>query len=626
MKISALRLGAASATFAILAVINTANAQTLDLGEIVVTPSRTPMERARVGSTVNTVDEQEIADFDLPVAIEYLDRLPGITTTSPGGMGQEGTTVEMRGLPRRYIKTLFNGIDIGDPTAPQVQTSHQYLLAGNLAGIEVLKGSQSTLYGSEAIAGVIAFSTLGDIEPGVSHHIHAEGGSFGTVLGSYGLRAATLDSRMALNVTGLHTDGISAAAAGTERDGYRNMTFDMAGEHRFSEDFSVFGSLLYLDAKADFDDSGFFDFMTGEFIPPTDNLTAVNLSRQLAGRAGFNLDLMDGRFRNTVSVQAFDIERSIEGTTFDGVYDGRRYKFDYQGAFDINEWLTVQGGIDHERESAGFPEGAFNPSVDSDMHMTSLWSEALIEPLDDLTLTAGLRHDMHSDFGDHTTWRATGSYALPGTGTRFHSSIGTGFRAPALAELFGPFGANPDLEPETSLSFDAGIEQRFWDGRAIADITFFHIDVDDLIIYGTPGYVNVEGTSRSRGVEVSTYFDVNPWLDIGAAYTYTDAVNAAGERNIRIPRHSAALTAVVKPAERWTVSASARVALDTVDQNDFELDDYVLLNAKIAYKPTDNSEIYLRADNILDQSYQTVRGYNTPGFSVFAGVKASFGP
>ncbi|MET0168838.1 MAG: TonB-dependent receptor plug domain-containing protein, partial [Aliihoeflea sp.] len=196
------KLGAACAASAIAILASLpAHAQFTELPQIVITPNRAPTEAERSGSRVETVTRMEMEEQDLPLAVDYLERLPGISVTSPGGPGAEGS-LSVRGAPRRYVKTLYNGIDIGDPTSTQVQTSYQYLLSGGLDSIEVLKGSQSTLYGSDAIAGVISFSTLGDIEPGVSHILHGEAGSRGTVRGGYGLRAANDSGRAAVNITG----------------------------------------------------------------------------------------------------------------------------------------------------------------------------------------------------------------------------------------------------------------------------------------------------------------------------------------------------------------------------------------------------------------------------------------
>ncbi|MFN3766384.1 MAG: TonB-dependent receptor plug domain-containing protein [Aliihoeflea sp.] len=614
MHISHLGAACAVSAIAVLASLP-AHAQFTELPQIVVTPNRAPTDATKTGSRVETVSREEIEEKSQPLVIDYLDRLPGISISTPGGPGGEGS-LSVRGAPRRYVKTLYNGIDISDPTSPQVQTSYQYLLSSGIDTIEVLKGSQSTLYGSDAIAGVIGLSTLGDIEHGVTHLLHGEGGSFGTARGSYGLRAANEDAKAAINIAGFRTDGISAAAAGTERDGYENVTFDAAGEVALNEAVSVFGSLLYIDAEAEYDDSS----------PVADNLFNVNLSRQVAGRAGINFDLLDGRSRNTVSVQAYDLDRGIRSVSafgpFDADYAGRRTKFDYQGAYDANDWLTLQYGADHERQNARITDN-YGSDFDEKFSLTGVWGQFVAEPVAGFVLTGGLRHDDHSQFGNYTTYRATGSYAFD-TGTRLHSSLGTGFRSPSLYELYDPFAGNDSLQPEESVSFDIGVEQRFLEDRLVADVTFFHLDIDNLIQYVNFGYVQTPGRSRHRGVEASLVYDVNEWLALGAAYTYTSARDANDLRNVRVPRHEIGLSAAYRPAEKWTISADAKIAVDTVDSGGFELDDYVLVNAKVAYQATESTEFYVRAENLLDQDYQTVRGYNTPGFAAFAGFKSRF--
>ncbi len=601
-----LALAAQAALATVFVGISPAGAQEIDIGEIVVTPNRAPTDKAKTGSKVETVTKEEIEARSQPTVIDYLNTVPGVAISQPGSVGGEGS-LAVRGQPKRYVKTLLNGIDIGDPTAPQVQTSYQYLVTGGIESIEVLKGSQSTLYGSEAIAGVISLSTLTDYKIGVQHIFQVEGGSFGTALGRYGFRGATDASRVGINITGFRTDGISSASNGQERDGYENVTVDAAVEHRFSENFSVFGSLLYINASAEFDDS----------FPIGDNLTATNHSKQLAGRMGFNVDLLDGRSRNTFSVQGFDIDRSITGTSFDGEYLGDRVKADYQGAFDVNDWITFQYGADYERQSIEVP------GARADFTMGSAWGQVIVEPVDNLTVTVGGRYDEHSDFGGHGTYRVSGSYLLD-TGTRLHASLGTGFRAPSLNELYGPFGANPLLQPETSVSYDVGVEQRRSD-RLVGDLTFFQIDIDNLIGYTWPvGYTQVPGVTTSRGVEASVAWTATDWLSMAGSYTYTDSQTATGARNVRVPRHAIGLSTTVTPAEKWLVSATGKVAIDTVDSGNFRLDDYFLLNAKVAYKPTEATEVYVRVENAFDVDYEVVRGYSTPGFAAYAGLKASF--
>ncbi|MGB6117662.1 MAG: TonB-dependent receptor [Mesorhizobium sp.] len=598
-----------------------AMAQEIDIGEIVVTPNRTATEKNKVGSKVEKVTKKEIEERSQPLVLDYLNTLPGIGISSTGGVGAEGS-LAIRGLPRRYVKTLYNGIDISDPSNTQVQTSYQYLLTGGVDDIEVLKGSQSMLYGSDAIAGVISMSTLNDTKQGVEHRLHFEGGSNGTAMGRYGLTAANERARFGANITGFRTDGISAAASGFERDGFNNVTADLAGEYRFSDSFSVFASALYIDSKSEYDNAF--------TAPPSDDPLNTNYSKQFAGRVGFNLDLMDGRLKNTFSLQGTDIKRDIVSTGFLANYNGGRLKADYQGSFAATDWLTLQYGADHERQTSDTLTSIGTPWVaatSDSFSMTGVWAQAVLQPIEALTLTGGLRYDNHSDYGDHVTYRGTASYVFAETGTRLHSSVGTGFRAPSLYELNDPFSGNPLLEPETSFSFDAGIEQTWLDGRFVGDVTFFMLDVDNLIINdASTGWVyqQVPGTTETRGVEVSGVWSPADWLNFRSSYTYTDSRLQTGARNIRVPRHAVGLSAVVRPAEKWYISATGKIALDTMDTGSFQLDDYFLLNAKIAYMPTDKTEVYLRADNVLDDNYQTARGFNSGDLAVYAGFKARF--
>lgn len=618
-----------AAIAAALAAAPAAYAET-DIGTIVVTPNRTPTEKSKVGSKVETVDEEKIARESKPLVTDYLTLMPGVSVSAPGGAGQE-TSLSVRGADKKYVKTLFNGIDISDPTATQVQTSWEHLAAGGVSGIEVLKGSQSTLYGSDAVAGVIGISTLGGIELGTHHDVTIEGGSRGTVRGGYRLTNATETGRFSFGLNGLTTDGISRADirnGNTEPDSYRNFTGTFAGEQQLNEYFSVFASGLMIRADGEFDDSG---------NPPTDNLFNTGNTTQKAGRVGFNLDLLDGRFRNTVSAQIFDVDRDLHLVSmfgpFDANYRGLRKKVDYQGAFEATDWATLQFGADHERQSAKVTDNYGTDTSDA-FSLTGVWAQALLEPVDNLTLTAGGRHDQHSVFGGYNTWRLTGAYLFPEQGTRLHASVGTGYRAPSLYELYGPWVGNTALRPEQSLSFDVGVEQTLLDGRLVADLTYFQLDTDNLIdySYATFSYVQLPGVTRRRGVEASLAWQAASWLDIEAAYTFTQTRQPDGLERPRIPAHDIALSATLRPAEKWELTGTARAVHDTTDRIspswgtfvDVALDDYVLVDARIAYKWNEDTEFYVRGENLLDQKYQVVKGYGMPGIGVFAGMKARF--
>ncbi|WP_311028027.1 TonB-dependent receptor plug domain-containing protein [Mesorhizobium koreense] len=613
-------------------------AQDLDIGEVVVTANKTPTEKSKVGSTVTVITKKDIDKESKATLNDYLTLVPGMNVSSPGGMGQE-SSLSLRGADKKYIKTLFNGIDISDPTSTQVQTPYQNLLIGGIGSVEVLKGSQSTLYGSDAIAGVIGISTLTGIEPGIHQEISGEGGSFGTWRGGYSLSGADDTGKAALGIYGLDTAGISAALVNgapavdsnpshLERDGFQDFNINFAGEKQITDYFSVFGAALYINAKGDYDDSG---------NPPTDNTFNRFDTQQKAARLGFNLDLLDGRLKNTFAVQASQIDRGLNSVSIFGPYDadfrGERTKAEYQGSFEASRWLTLQYGADYERQSAHATDN-FGTDTNESFNIGGLWGQAVVSPVENLTLTAGLRHDEHSEFGGHTTYRLTGSYSLPDYGTRFHSSYGTGFRSPSLYELYDPFAGNSALRPEESKSFDIGVEQTFLDGRFVGDVTYFMLDTDNLIDYDytTSRYVQLPGTTHRNGVEVSLSWAATSWLDLGASYTYTHTRQPDGERRPRIPEHDFAIAATVRPAEKWAVTGVVHTVLNTVDRIspsfgtfvNVPLDDYVLVDAKVSYKPTEATEIYLRGENLLDQKYEVVKGYGTPGLGVFAGFKATF--
>lgn len=592
-------------------------AQDLDIGEVVVTANKMPTEKSKVGSTVYVTTKKDIEEQSKPTAIDYLNQIPGINISSSGGLGTL-STFTMRGLPGQYTKTFIDGIDISDVTNTSVRAQYDQFLAGDIDRVEVLQGSQGALYGADAIAGVIDISTLGTPEKGIHQRMYGEGGSHNTFRGGYSLNSGFERGQFGFNISGLTTDGISAASAGTEKDGYENLTGAIGGRFDVNENLSLFANGLFIKGNTDFDDG---------FGPPPDYLLsdsdAHSKYQQAAGRVGADFKLFDGRLSNTIALQYSDISRdSVSGTGGVSTYDGSRVKLDYQGSFALTPTLTTNFGADWERQHAD-TSGGVNESVS----MGGGWLQAIWTPMTPLTLTASIRQDEHSVYGGHTTWRATGSYNIFDTGTRFHSSVGTGYRAPSLYELYAPGSGNTDLKPETSVSFDFGVEQHLLNDRLTADITFFMIDINDYIGYiPTPPYQNIQtdGVTRTRGIEASLAYAPTNWLNFGGAYTFTKATQPDGSRQVRIPRHIINLTASVRPAEKWTVSATTRIALDTVDFGQEPLDDYVLVDAKISYKPTEATEIYVRGENLLNQKYEVVKGYGTPGLGVFAGFKATF--
>jgi vitamin B12 transporter len=605
----------------------TARAETIDIGEIVVTPNRTKSDKAKVGSVVDTVSKKDIAAQHLPTVQEFLAQEPGVNVASQGGDGQE-TTLVVRGADKKYVKTLWNGIDISDTAATQVQVSPEHLLTNGVQSIEVLKGSQSTLYGADAVAGVIGISTLGDFDEGIRYIVSGEAGSFGTFRGSAGVQAGSADgSRFAANVTGLTTDGISAADrrnGNTERDGYDNVTISLAGEKVLDQYLTAFGSLLYVDNRTEYDDS-----VAGVVF---DNAYNHAERRQLAGRAGLTATSLDGRLRNTVSIQINDVDRHLSSTTFGPVpfdidFASLRQKGDWLMEYELNDQITLQAGADYERQSFS------NGFSSNEVWIAGGWGQIIYTPVENLTLTGAVRHDEHDEFGGFTTWRTTAAYLFADTGTKVRGSAGTGFRSPSPFELgyvsFVSGTNNPNLKPEESFSWDAGVDQPLFDGALTASVTYFELDTKNLIDYDFAGdaYVQIPGTTRRNGVEAQLKYAVADWVDVAAAYTFTRAHDTSGARRPRVPKHDVVLGLFTRPAENWNTSTTVRIVHDTVDTVSgtlVPLDDYVLVNAKVGYSPMEGMELYVRGENLLDEKYQVVKGYGTKGASVYGGFEYQF--
>jgi vitamin B12 transporter len=594
-------------------------------GITIYSANRTPTDAAKVGSSVEVLTEKDLEKQSRAYVKDYLEQLPGVNFTQNGPPGST-TSISVRGANGSYVKVLVDGIDISDPSSTTTQTAFEHLLVGDVSRIEVLKGSQSGLYGGDAVAGVISIETKRATKPGFSQSGGAEYGAYNTFRGAYNAGYAASDgSNISFTFQGVDTDGFSSAAVGTEDDGYDNMTFSGRGEYFVSPNAKVFFAARTVDATHNYDG----------FPPPFFSLNDTDDNGdyiQHAGRVGTEITLLDGAFVNTFALQGTKIERdNFSGAIRSGFFDGDRIKGEYKGVLAFNDKLSLLGGADWEET------GALNQGLTArqSAQVTGVYAQLMMEPIDGLVLTGGGRIDDHSAFGQFNTYRMTAAYLIPGTETKLHGSRSTGFRAPSLDELFGSYGfapnyGNPNLQPEESESWDAGVEQGFMSGRYRIGATYFSLDTENLITYnfacGAPGalcLVNVPGVTQRQGVELSAAAIVTDGFAVTAAYTYVDTEQANGQRLVRVPRHNLVLGVDWQPMDKVELNVTAKYVADVLD-NDFPvntpLDDYFLLGAKASYEFTPGWKAYVRGENLLDEDYQTVRGYGTAGASVYGGV------
>lgn len=607
------------ALIALAASAGTANAQVTDLEGIVVeSANRTPTEASKVGSSVSVITEKDIEAQSKTYVKDYLEQVTGVNMTQTGPAGSQ-TGITIRGANQSYVKVLVDGMDLSDPSGTQVATRFENLLVGDVSRIEVLKGPQSTLYGGDAVAGVISIQTKGASTLGFSQSGGAEYGRYNTYRGAYTAGYLAEDgSNIAMTIQGVDTEGFSARSFNSEDDAYHNVTISGRGEVFVSKDVSIFFAARTLDARNDYDNNP-NPFVHGDTV-------------QHAGRVGTNISLLNGRFQNTFAFQGMTLERDDRDEVAPGPfniswYDSDRIKGEYKGLYTFTDSVSVLFGADWERSGIEFFN--FGPFDRVTTEVAGYYAQLMVEPIDGLLLTGGGRIDDHDAFGQFETYRLTAAYNIPGTESILRGSYGTGFRAPSLYEQFGL--GNADLGPETSKGWDIGFEQGFLQGRFKIGATYFELDTEDLIEYvpfpppNPPWgmYQNVAGVTQRHGVELFAAAVLTPEVTVTTGYTYTDTETEAGDRLARVPKHVFVASLDAQPFDKVSLNITGRYLKDNLDTifgvGLVPVDDHFLLSAKLGYEFTPGWTAYVRGENLLDEDYETAVGYNNPGLAVYGG-------
>jgi vitamin B12 transporter len=581
-----------------------------DLDTITVSGSLTPQELARTGASVEVIDGREAETSDTALT-NRLDRLPGVNSTSNGPLGAS-SSIQLRGLPARYVGVRINGIDMSDPSGTQNQFNFGGLTGASLGRIEVLKGSQSALYGSEAIGGVVDITTWRPDRDGLSGEVRAEAGAFDTRTGALSLGYRGARGEVALSYNRVESDGFSARAGDPEEDGFEQDMLTFTGEFDATDMLTVGGTVIYRDNEADFD--------------PSLAATAGQIQTEELGLRGF-ARLRTGPVSHELSYAYFDIDRrDTSPGAFTPRFTGERDEISYLGSVEMGGAGTLTGGLEYTEERfAAQPTRGSNDNL-------AVTAEWLLPATDTLDISLALRHDEDGDFGGKLTGRAAAVWR-PAEGWALRAVAGTGFRAPSLFERFSAFG-DPTLKPEDSESFEIGVERSFANARIEA--TLFHITVDDLIDFD-PGatacgsgfgcFGQVPGETTSKGLELAGEADINAFLTVFGNYTYTRARNG-GQQLTRTPKHDAVIGLDADLTDRLSGSFDVRhvagVTPSAFAPANNKVGDYTLVGAGLSHAITDSATAYIRIENLFDEDYETAGGFNTAGRSAFVGLRASF--
>ena len=558
--------------------------------------------------SVDIVTEEELEDAgDISVA-EFLARRPGISMSRAGPAGGT-TTLRVRGLGSQYIAVRIDGIDVTDPSNTQIFYDFGQLTTSGISRIEILKGSQSAAYGSEAVGGVINIVTQRAEGPGTEASIEVEGGSHDTFRGSLGAATRTELGELAFSLSRIDTDGFSAAAEGTEDDGFEQTFVTLRGAVQASDAVRLGFSAFRRDSEAEFDES---------FPALRDGTPDEVAETDAFGRRAF-AEIDGGGLYHELSVSRFDVDRISTADGVESRFEGERAAVAYTATAEFAAG-SFAFGAEHTRED--FASGG----ADGDQETTGVFGEVVYALRPETELAFALRHDLHSEFDDFTSVRAAVAHDLRPDLT-LRAVAATGFRAPSLYERFGPYGSD-ELEPEESRTLELGADYVL--ARGSVGATLFFTEVDELIQYVVRdpvtfagGYEQVPGTTRTRGVELEARVDLTRRIGAFGNYTYTEAEAADGSRLLRVPRHDLTLGLEAEVGARAAARLTLRHVADVVDFGG-RLDDYTVADAAARYRISDRSEAFLRVENLFDEDYETVLGYGTSGRAVFAGLRASF--
>ncbi|MBV9063015.1 MAG: TonB-dependent receptor [Alphaproteobacteria bacterium] len=618
---------------------------------IVVTATRTPQPAYKTGESVSIISSQQLETQQILALTDVLQELPGVSIVRNGGLGQNATA-SIRGAEAGQTLVLIDGVRINDPSTVDNQALLGDLLVNNTDRVEILRGPQSTLYGSDAIGGVIDVLTRRGGDAPFALRASGEGGSFGTYRLNAGASGNLSDIEYGAAANFVHSNGISAADVrngNPETDGYTNAGVTGNVRVHLSDAVSVDLRSYYTNARDDFDDN----FV---FVPPAAfrvaDSAAYGRNTLAAGYAGLNLDLLDGAFSNRFAFAGSDSHRSFYNSAFDTLHknssdNGTADRFEYQGTvrpFSADE-LTI--GAEYQRigfEGKTFSSFAPAAKDTGSSNVASLYAQNQVTLWDRLTLTAGLRRDDDREFGGHYSMKLAGAWSLDEGSTVLHANYGDGFKAPTLFEQFSEF-SNPlhALLPEVAHGWEAGLTQRLFSGTVVGSATYFERRTDNQIDFFVPdcfsnpppdvcrtrpfGYYDNIARTEAKGVEIEATTRLSDRLTLDAAITDMRATDLTTGLDLARRPHLTASSAITwTPVEDWSAGATLVFAGRRFDSAGevHPLAADAVVNLFASHRLNDWLEIYAHVENLFDVQYEPVFGYGAPGRAAYGGIRVVY--
>ena len=622
-----------------------------DIPIIVITANKTPQSKSTVGSDVEVIDNKTLKNSNEYFIGDILDNnLNGMNQFQQGGYGTV-SGIQLRGQPKRYTTVYIDGVKVSDPSTPSNDYYFNNLISGSFDRIEVLKGAQSSLYGSGALAGTVQlFSKKG--REGHNQDVNVSTGSFNTQKVDLSFDGKYDNYDYFVGFTNFSTDGESAMRDNDENDGYRSDSLTMNYGYNFNENFRVENYLYYNDSLLEYDSVN----KTQDDIEASDDQQAIYTGRLIN---------TNGNFKNTLSYNNTYVLRNTTGNdkkNYYGYRDAINFVSEYN--FDLDNRIIF--GSDNEFDKAElYNYYTDSEYAESDEAIYSQYFDLQLRPREDTYTTFGLRRDEHTTTGAYYTGRATAAYKLDNN-TKLRSNLGTSVRFPALNSLH--HGNNliikENLKAETGKSIDVGIDKIFPENNINLSATAFFLEYKNDIkgwkshsggmgekYYSGGGLYaldNSNSKTESYGLEFQTNWKPNDNYALGLGYTRTESYDGTScdnpdstaaldgsacndEMNVRVPRHQLNLIGT----KIFNKNLSQTLKFKYVDERrdfgntnngfkDVILSNYVVADLVTNYKLFDTYNLNISAKNILDKRYNEAYDYKAPGRSLNFMLKKSY--
>jgi len=609
-----------------------------EIQEVLVSASLIPIAASKSANAITVIDSEQLKNRAALSVSDLLRDVPGLAVSRSGVQGSQ-TQIRARGAEANHLLVLIDGVEANDPSQSD-ELNWGTLSADDIERIEVIRGPQSSMRGSDAMAGVVNIVTRSAEQP-FSGNLFTEFGSFSTKRSGLNVGTVQGDFNIRLGLSEIETDGDNISRVGDEKDGYENSTVNLKAGYTFSEELVLLFAARQSDGMNQFDADTDFD----GFVEDQDRVSEF---RNNSMRLQADYASLDGRWQHKLMVaQSTNDNEAFADGVRGNVTASTKEQYQYIGTL-FWDGSAQRVSVLVEREEEDYQQrGPLNwgmdPNQDRERDTDTVAVEYRRDISDSLTVAASGRYDDNSEFESANTYRVEAVYQLNDT-ARLRSAYGTAVKNPTFSERFGfytNFIGNANLEPEESTSWELGIDQQF--GALSLSATLFDSELDseiDGFVYDPANFAytsgNKEGISQRQGLELTASGSLTDTIALSAAYTYTDSVESDGaggyKDEIRRARHTASLNMSWQVMDGLHINTNAQYSGSQTDvffppwpapSQTVTLADYTLLNVSANYSATDKLDVYLRLDNLLDDDYEEVFGYQTLGFGASLGLRLS---